>query len=452
MQYKGIGKYGLVASSFILLSACTNENEEVQSSESNRTPIEIAWRGSGDGDPIQTFLEEFKEEFEAENEDIELIFTPISGGEDDYFMNLRLSMQSPDTTPDIISQDTYVLNSDANAGFLLNLDEYVAQWEDWEQFIDPAIDAVTAEDERVYAIPATLDTRGIWYNKTLFEEAGLEGEWQPENWEEIFEAIDAVNQETDAVPWSMNVAQVNAKPTTLQTFMMLLYSTGETLYDEESERWNVTGEGLYDSFAFIDQIFNEREAGPPLSTALNTNYVPAVIQDMFPNNQVAMALDGNWHVRNFIPGGVAGVDHPEEYYGFAPFPTQDGSGEGMVTMTGSWSWAIPEESPHHEEAWRVLQAMSSEEWQARRANIEGVLTVREDSAEDEEYQARPMIEEAQAPLENAHFRPKTDDYPQVSVEIANIVESIATGQINADEAMERYRDSIVNMVGEENTY
>lgn len=447
---------GLTCSSLLLLAACGNSNSDEGTTEGTAsgdvTTVEITWRGSGEGDPIQRFLDDFKEDFEAENDDIELEFTPITGGEDDYFTNLQLNMQSPDTSPDIISQDTYVLNSDANAGYLLNLDDLVAEWDEWDEFIDPAVDAVTAEDGSVYAIPATLDTRGIWYNKTLFEEAGLPTEWEPENWDDIFEAIEAVQENTDAVPWSMNVAQVNAKPTTLQTFMMLLYSTGETLYDEEQGLWNVSGQGLYDAFAFIDEIFNQRDAGPSLSTALNTNYVPAVIQDMLPNDQVAMVLDGNWHIRNFIEGGVAGVENPEDYYGFAPFPTQDGSGEGRVTMTGSWAWSIPDQSQNQEAAWRVLQAMSSEEWQARRVNIEGVLSVREDAAENEEYQSRPLIEEAHASLDNAYFRPKTDDYPAVSTEIANIVEQIASGQIGPEEAAEQYRNAVIGIVGEENTY
>ena len=63
-------------------------------------------------------------------------------------------------------------------------------------------------------------------------------------------------------------------------------------------------------------------------------------------------------------------------------------------------------------SWRVIQAMS-EQQVSRRAVIEGTLTVRSDSAEDETYMERPMIDTATQVLEYAQFRPKSDLYPNV---------------------------------------
>ncbi|WP_277630641.1 extracellular solute-binding protein [Atopococcus tabaci] len=444
--------------SALTLTACgggTSTNQDSDAAQNggqgNSTEVEIVWRGSGEGDPVADFLNEFEPAFEEENPDIDLVLTPITGGEGDYFTKLNLSMQSPETAPDIVSQDSYVLNSDANAGYLKNLDENVTAWDEWSQFLDPAIDSVTAEDGSVYAIPATLDTRGLWYNKDVFKAAGLPEDWQPESWEDIYGAIDAIQASgSDAVPFSMNVAQVNSKPTTLQTFMMLLYSTGETLYDDETQKWNVNGQGIVDSFTFIDEIMNQRKAGPSLSTALNTNYVPAVMHEMLPNDQVGIVLDGIWHARKYVEGGVAETPNPEEKYGFVALPTQNGEEPGHVTMTGTWAWSIPENSQNQEEAWRVIQAMSSTEWQLNRVNKEGTLTVREDAAEDSTYKERFMIEEGQQALDNAHFRPKNDLYPNVSVEVASAVEAVATGELTPEQAAEQYRNAVIQLAGEEN--
>ena len=42
-------------------------------------------------------------------------------------------------------------------------------------------------------------------------------------------------------------------------------------------------------------------------------------------------------------------------------------------MAGGWSWAIPENAPNHDLSWRVIEAMSEQESQTRRAVIEGTL-------------------------------------------------------------------------------
>lgn len=449
----------ILLSSAVLLAACggeTDGGEEAgtdsgEQASGDVTEIEITWRGSGEGDPIELFLDEFEPVFEDENPDIDIVRAPITGGEGDYFTKLNLSLQSADTAPDIISQDTYVLNSDANAGNLKNLDENVADWEDWDQIVGPTKDAVTAEDGSVYAVPATLDSRGLWYNKDIFREAGLPEDWQPESWDDIFEAIDAVQEyDPEIAAFSMNVAQVNNKPTTLQTFLMLLYSTGETLYDPDTGQWNVNGDGILESFQFIDEVINQRNAAPDLSTLLNANYVPAVMHEMLPNDQLAIVLDGIWHARKYVEGGIVETENYEDKYGFAAMPTQNGEEPGHVTMTGSWAWSIPENSQNHEAAWRVIEAMTAPEWQLERANIEGTLTVREDVMEEEEYNDRFMIEEGSVALDNAHFIPKSDDYPNVSVEISTAVEAVASGQATPEEAAEQYRNGVISLVGEEN--
>ena len=96
--------------------------------------------------------------------------------------------------------------------------------------------------------------------------------------------------------------------------------------------------------------------------------------------------------------------------------------------------------------------MSTKESQARRAVLEGTLTVRNDSGEDEAYTQKPFIDSATAALENAYFRPKNDLYPNVSIAIQEAVESVATGTATPEEAAENYKRAVIEIVGEDNTY
>lgn len=459
---KNIGKGSLIIfASTLLLAACGNGNGEstgedtqngATSGNGEEVTLDVTWRFAGDPDNIGDYVREFSDWYSDEQDEVVINPDPITASEGDYFSNVSLSLQSADTAPEILSQDTFMISADANAGYLVNLDDLVADWDEWDNFIENIKDGVLGEDGSVYGIPTTTDSRGIWYNKSVFEEAGLPTDWQPESWNDIYEAAEMVRDNTEAIPFSMNLASVNGEAVTMQTFQMLWYGTGETMYDEEAQLWNVNGEGIIESFSFIDEIMNQRNLGPSLSVAINQNYGSVIMQDMFPSGAVAMVLDGSWNMSHFVEGGTAEFDNPEDEIGFAMMPTQDGSGDGFITMAGGWSWVIPENSQHHEESWEAIKAMSTEEWQTRRAMKEGTLTVRQDSAESEEYADRPFVETATEALNYAHFRPKHDLYPNISIFIQNAVEAVATGNMTPEEAAEDYRNNVVDLVGEENTY
>lgn len=447
-----------VLTSILVLSACGNEGETENGGENGATngeetvELDVTWRYAGDPDNIGTYVNNFKEHYEEQQDTAIINPASVTASEGDYFSNVSLSLQSAETAPDILSQDTFMISSDANAGYLVNLDDRVEEWDEWDNFTENIKDGILGEDGSVYGIPTTTDSRGIWYNKNVFEEAGLDEDWQPTTWDEILETGEMIRDNTEAVPFAMNLATVNGEAVSMQTFQMFLYGTGETVYDEENEQWNVNGEGILDSLTFIDEVMNQRDLGPSLSIAINQNYGSVMMQDMLPEGEVGMVLDGSWNMANYVEGGIAELENPEEDLGFAMMPTQDGGGDGFTTMAGGWSWAIPENSEHHEESWEAIKEMSTQEWQTNRAMAEGTLTVRDDSAEEEEYINRPFVETATEALNYAHFRPKHDLYPNVSIFIQNAVEGVATGEMTPEEGAEQYRNEVIDLVGEENTY
>lgn len=453
---KNLKVIALVFASVLLLAACGNNGKTTDPDDNggngDSVQLNATWRYGGDPDNVENYMEEFSEWYEKQQDTATINLAPITASEGDYFSNVSLSLQSADTAPELLSQDTFMISSDANAGYLVNLDDHVAEWDEWDNFIENIKEGVLGEDGSVYGIPTTTDSRGIWYNKTVFEEAGLPTDWQPTSWDDILEAGEAIRDNTESVPFAMHVATVNGEAVSMQTFQMFLYGTGETMYDQENELWNVNGQGIVDSFTFIDEVMNQRNLGPSLSVAINQNFGSVMMQDMLPNGQVGMILDGSWNVSNFIEGGVAELENPEEELGFVMMPTQDGGGDGFITMAGGWSWAIPENSTNHEASWEAIKAMSTEEWQTSRALWEGTLTVRQDSAESEEYLDRPFVETATEALNYAHFRPKHDLYPNISVFVQNAVEAVATGSMTPEEAAEDYRNQVIELVGEENTY
>lgn len=92
---------------------------------------------------------------------------------------------------------------------------------------------VTASDGKVYGVPYNTDSRGLWYNKEIFKRAGLPEDWRPKNWDEVLDAARTIKEkEPDVVPIWMNMGKATGEATSMQTYEMLLYGTGERLYDD----------------------------------------------------------------------------------------------------------------------------------------------------------------------------------------------------------------------------
>src|SRR5699024_9618525 len=63
-----------------------------------------------------------------------------------------------------------------------------------EDVAEVSQEAVTAPDGKIYAIPTHTDTRGIWYHKGVFADAGLPEDWEPGSWEDILEAARTIKE------------------------------------------------------------------------------------------------------------------------------------------------------------------------------------------------------------------------------------------------------------------
>lgn len=335
----------------MVLAACGNSGGSSNGDGAEgKTEIKITWRNTGENDKMTQYLEEtFIPEFEKENEDIKIVLSPITASEGDYFSKVALSMQSESTAPDVVAEDSFMLNSDANAGYLTNLDEYVADWDQWDKYTENLKAGVIAEDGSTYAIPGTSDSRGIWYNKNVFKKAGLPEDWQPTTWREIIEAAEAIKaSDENVIPLGLGVAKANGESVSMQTFQMLLYGTQDTLFDSETRKWQVNTQGIIDSLAFIDEVYNQKQLGPSLSVAINSNYGSVMFQDKFPNDEVGMLLDGFWSAGNWAENGATPVENMTERFGFAGMPTQNGGEPPFTTMSGGWTWAIPEKAQNKE--------------------------------------------------------------------------------------------------------
>ncbi len=436
----------------VMAIGCSSQSGDGGKTSSGKTTVTITYRDDGIGEKgvLYKWIQEVASSFPDKS--IEIKPTPIQASEGDYFAKIALALKSKDTAPDIVTEDTFILNSDAAAGYLEPLDERLKGWEDWTNgsFIEAMKKGVTASDGKVYGVPYNTDSRGLWYNKELFKKAGLPEDWKPKTWDEVLDAARAIKaKEPDVVPIWMNMGKATGEATSMQTYEMLLYGTGERLYDDASGKWVTKSQGINDALSFIETV-NKEKLGPPLSKVLNGQAGNTATREYLPKGKLAISLDGSWIPGNYLDGGAAPWPEYKDVLGFAPMPTSKGQAPGSITLAGGWALSIPSNAKHKDAAWAFIKYALNKENTAKLVIASGNITVRADVSKDPSYTKMPFNEIATDYLKNAEFRPAQDKYPEVSTQIQAMVESVATGTSPAD-AASKYAQDVSRIVGADHT-
>jgi multiple sugar transport system substrate-binding protein len=422
------------------------------SSGSDENTLRVAYQTTATFDAMQTLMENVKEQYEAENEGMTVELVPVQAEGNDYYTKLALMNKSASTAPDVMYEDTFKVQADAAAGYLLPLDDYLAEWDEWDQFAEGAKQAGLGGDGQTYGVSLGTDTRGLWYNEQLLEDAGIEVPWAPATWQDVLDAAEAVKESNpDVIPLNVYSGKASGEAASMQGFEMLLYGTDDTLYDAEAQKWVTGSQGFIDSLQFLVDVY-QGELGPSLQEALDPNVGTSVTAEWLPGSELAIALDGSWQSSAWVEGGTAEWPEWEDTLGIAAMPTQNGQEPGSTSMSGGWTLAIGAESANPDAAWDLITLAVNQE-NAKAYDIEaGQIAVRNDVAEDPEYlEANSSFEPFSAFVETTHFRPATADYDQISNAIQVAMEAVMTGQSTPEEAAAAYDEAVIGIVGEENT-
>ncbi|MFB7657142.1 MULTISPECIES: extracellular solute-binding protein [unclassified Streptomyces] len=435
--------FTLTALTSTALAACGS------GSGSDPDTVKVSFKQSTDNSikVMDTYLADIKKQFEKANPGKKVELVPIKAPDSEYYTKLQQMLRSPKTAPDLVYEDTFLINSDITSGYLKPLDPYLEKWKDWDQFIDTAKAATAGEDGKTYGVPDGTDTRGLWFSKDVFAKAGLPADWQPKTWAEVLDAARTIREKVPGVtPINVYTGKPAGEAATMQGFEMLLYGTNDgttdPLYDKDSKKWITAGKGFEDSLAFVESVYKEK-LGPEVSDALDPNFGTAVRGELLPQGKLGIALDGSWLPQDWLEG--SGHEWPEwsKELGLAAMPTQHGQAPGKVSMSGGWAWSIPAKAANPDLAFDFVKTMqtkaNAQKWYIANSGI----AVREDVANDPAYvDAQPGIKFFTDLVESTHYRPAYPAYPKVSVAIQEAMEGVTTGDMSVEEAARGYDEAL----------
>ncbi|MET8225439.1 extracellular solute-binding protein [Streptomyces sp. NPDC005301] len=418
-------------------------------SGSDPDTVKVSFKQSTDNSVkvMDTYLADVKKQFEKANPGKKVELVPIKAPDSEYYTKLQQMLRSPKTAPDLVYEDTFLINSDITSGYLKPLDGYLAKWDDWDRFVDTAKSAAKAQDGKTYGVPDGTDTRGLWYDKGVFAKAGLPAEWKPRTWEDVLDAARTIKKKVPGVtPLNVYTGKPAGEAATMQGFEMLLYGTNDgtadPLYDTAAMKWIAGSQGFKDALTFVETVYKEK-LGPDVSDALDPNFGTKVRGELLPAGKLGIDLDGSWLPQDWGEG--AGHEWPEwsRELGLAAMPTQHGQAPGKVSMSGGWTWSIPAKAANPDLAFDFIKTMqtkaNAQKWYIANSGI----AVREDVAADPAYvKAQPGIKFFTDLVASTHYRPAYPAYPKVSTAIQEAMEGVTTGDSSVEEAARGYDEEL----------
>jgi raffinose/stachyose/melibiose transport system substrate-binding protein len=302
----------------------------------------------GEGDPgavaLANRIEEFNTEFEGSIQ-VEIVAIP-----EHTQMKNRIQTNVASDTP----MDLFWLIDDIRAeefwaeGYLADLTPYIddefRSWKTEEHW------AEVTDDGAIRGVPYFSTLIGIYYNKDIFAEAGVEAPL--ETWDEFFEAAERIK---DAGYVPMTLDTLNTAWLTMLNYSA--YVGGILGPDYLQGRETFSDPAFYEGAEFLQRMLD-------YTTDDVVGVIYNVAANYFIQGQAAMIPNGGWMIGQF----------PEDFadnVGVMPFPGHAGT-SGPIVIDGPIAKLLT--SHHHEENPERLEAIVTfMEWFSRPDNIKRMI-------------------------------------------------------------------------------
>lgn len=325
-------------------------------SDSGKTQIRFAtWDVAEDVDKQQELVDKFNEE----HDDIEVTLEAYGS---DFDTKISAGMGSGDT-PDVM----YMWNYPAYYDGLEPLDDYIAEeGDEYKSNFYNTLWDYNMMDGSTYGIPVGFTTHCLFYNKDLFDQAGLEYPTADWTWDDLQAAAKTISEKTDAKGFSF---QMKPDP---YDFEMYLWSNGSAYCNEEGE---MDGSLNSDESKEAFQMFQDMEE-EGYATATEGDGT-----DEFRAGSTAMYVYGSWSINTLNEDGVN--------YGVTTIPAFADAGQDSVSILSSSGLSMSKDSEHKDAAWEFIKYWTNEECNKARIGTElpvlNTVVESEGIMEQEEY-------------------------------------------------------------------
>lgn len=402
-----------------VLAACGSGNSASEGDSGDEVTLTF-WNGftASDGEILQDIVNDFNE---SNDKNIKIEMDVMTWAN----LNEKLPPAiSSKTAPDFIALNYGDFAQYVENGAVQSIDDF---WDydgvDKSDFTQTAVDLGVVNEEQ-YFIPMQVQGMYLYWNKDLFEKAGLNTEVPPKTWEQLTEMAPKLADS------SSNVSGfVFNKDGSAPLYNWILANGGKLVNDDYTKSEFASPQNL-ETLKAIQKMIHVDKAGPESISG-------AEMDNLMNAGQLAIEINGPW-LNN-------GLKANEINYSVTTLPQANEDGEKTAILDGV-GYAIPSSTDKNkkEAIYEFLKYWNTTEIGKRWSIENGFPAYLNSVAEDEEVKNNEIVSELSKQMEYAKpFLPGFTKIAAINNDIINpLIEKLLAGE--DPEKLMNEADSAIN--------
>jgi multiple sugar transport system substrate-binding protein len=389
----------------------SSTNSETNSGSDNvgSATKEISFVAAQYSNATKPFLEKVVKDFESENPDIKVNLKVIGWDVLEQQVNTMIATKQ---TPDILNLNHYA--AFASDDLLMPLEEVISP-ELKGKFYDSFYDAGKV-DGTAYGLPFLASIRGLFYNKDLFEQAGISE--PPKTWDELVNVAKQIKDKTGVDGFGLPMTNLEGQA------YFSYFSWGNGGDWKKDGEWVLNSPENVEAVQFMSDLVNKHKVTNPQPTAINRDEMHKV----FGSGRIGMMISAN-----FLPT-ILKSESPDLNYDVAPIPVNEG--KDPINLGVEDFLMVFKSTKNPDAVSEFLDFFYQDERYQEFMTNEGMLPATK-AVGVAMSKADPFTAKFIDQLPIAKFYPLTDPrFPQLRTEQINAVQKVLLGEASAQEALD----------------
>jgi multiple sugar transport system substrate-binding protein len=418
----GVNQQGLAGGNSII-PCPSSTNTTAASPETGSVTLTVAgWTSTPAEDAL---VQQNLMNFEKLHPNIHINWSPIPG---DYPTKMRANVAS-NTVPDVFYLQPAMSNAYISSGKLLNLSPYMARDNvKPSDYYSALLNPFVCSSGQVYGLPKDWGSLGVFYNKQMFQAAGLPLPSANWTWSDLQHDAQVLTKNA-GTPHSVYGIVLTAD---LSRWGAFLLEDGGSVLNKDGTQATFNNSVGVNALNFYDSFFKNNTGALP--TTVGTSYNG----DSFGKGRAAMVIEGPW----LIP--YLSSTYPSIQYGIAPMPIAPTGKRADLNFTNAWS--AYSGTKHPEAAWELIKYMTGATVQETNLNAGFALPTVKSLANATYFTSHPdfkVLFDA-APYSYADYYGSQD--ATIHTDLSNAIDAVLLGKQDAQTALNNAATTINNQL------
>ncbi|MFF4080177.1 extracellular solute-binding protein [Streptomyces sp. NPDC001777] len=412
---RGITATALVAALALAATACGSDDESGGTKSSGELSGTVTWWDTSNVGSEDKVFKKLAEGFEKKHPKVDVKYVNVPFGEaQNKFKN---AAQAGSGAPDVIRSEVAWTPEFADLGYLAPLDGTVAL-KNPDDFLKQAA-ASTKYKDKTYAVPQVIDSMGIFYNKKMFKDAGVE---PPANIADLKSVAKKIKDKTGKTGLYL-------RGDDSYYFLSFLYGEGGDLVAPADKAITVDNEAGVKAFGVVKDLVDSGAAKTDATDGWEN------MMQSFKNGDVAMMINGPWAVTDTLTGKQF---TDKANLGIAPVPAGSAA---QGAPQGGHNLAVYAGSKNLDASYAFVEYMTSVEAQAQVAGELNLLPTRTSAYGRQQAVDSDIVQFFKPVVETAVERPWIPETGSLFAPLNTEYTKVLTGQTTPEKAAKATGDS-----------